>query len=119
MIREIELKLVDDEGNYSIAHIDYKGFVDMFMEHQIDMVHDSLQAMVDDYSVNGRMEINIKKYPCVAHDAASWEEEERELNKRMDIIGQNGNEGTHYVSNEEADEDAIGKHIQFRSPHKH
>lgn len=43
--------------------------------------------------------------PCVGHDAASWEHED-ELNKRMDVIGQNGNEGTHYVSNEEADEDA-------------
>ena len=31
---------------------------------------------------------------------------EAEANKRMDIIGQNGNEGSHYVSNEEADEDA-------------
>jgi hypothetical protein len=31
---------------------------------------------------------------------------EEELNKRMDIIGQNGNEGIHYVTNEEADEDA-------------
>jgi hypothetical protein len=28
-------------------------------------------------------------------------------NKRMDVIGQNGNEGTHYVTNEEADEDAF------------
>jgi hypothetical protein len=27
-------------------------------------------------------------------------------NKRMDIIGQNGNEGSHYVTNEEADDDA-------------
>jgi hypothetical protein len=34
----------------------------------------------------------------------TWDEEE--LNKRMDIIGQNGNEGIHYVTNEEADEDA-------------
>jgi hypothetical protein len=34
----------------------------------------------------------------------NWDEEE--LNKRMDIIGQNGNEGIHYVTNEEADEDA-------------
>jgi hypothetical protein len=42
--------------------------------------------------------------PCRGHDAASWDEEE--LNKRMDIIGQNGNEGSHYVTNEEADEDA-------------
>ena len=31
---------------------------------------------------------------------------ELEANKRMDIIGQNGNEGSHYVTNEEADDDA-------------
>jgi hypothetical protein len=43
---------------------------------------------------------NEKVAPCRGHDAASWNEE------RMDIIGQNGNEGIHYVSNEEADEDA-------------
>jgi hypothetical protein len=42
--------------------------------------------------------------PCVGHDKASWDEEEAE--RRMDIIGQNGNEGLHYVTNEEADEDA-------------
>lgn len=35
-----------------------------------------------------------KKSPCVSHDEASWEEEL--VNRRMDIIGQNGNEGTHY-----------------------
>ena len=34
--------------------------------------------------------------PCKGHDAASWEHEV-ELNKRMDIIGQNGNEGSHYI----------------------
>jgi hypothetical protein len=44
--------------------------------------------------------------PCVGHDKASWDDEE-EANKRMDIIGQNGNEGSHYVTNEEADEDAF------------
>ncbi len=43
--------------------------------------------------------------PCVGHDKASWDDEEA-TNKRMDIIGQNGNEGSHYVTNEEADEDA-------------
>jgi hypothetical protein len=38
--------------------------------------------------------------PCVGHDKASWDEEEAE--RRMDIIGQNGNEGLHYddVENE-------------------
>ena len=117
MIKEIELKLIDDEGNYSIAHIDYKGYINMLANHDINMVQDALEGMVVDYRVNDRMEIDIKKYPCVNHDANSWDEEE--ANKRMDVIGQNGNEGSHYVSNEEADEDAIGKHIQFRSPHKH
>ena len=34
-------------------------------------------------------------------------QDEATLNKRMDIIGQNGNEGSHYVTNEEADEDAF------------
>ncbi len=43
--------------------------------------------------------------PCIGHDKASWDDEEA-TNKRMDIIGQNGNEGSHYVTNEEADEDA-------------
>lgn len=35
-----------------------------------------------------------KKSPCVGHDEASWEEEI--ANQRLDIIGQNGNEGLHY-----------------------
>ena len=35
-----------------------------------------------------------KKSPCVNHDEASGEEEE--ANIRMNIIGQNGNEGLHY-----------------------
>jgi len=33
-------------------------------------------------------------------------DDEEVANKRMDIIGQNGNEGSHYVTNEEADDDA-------------
>ena len=39
-------------------------------------------------------------------------QDEAELNKRMDIIGQNGNEGSHYVTNEEADDDAKSNNIQ-------
>jgi hypothetical protein len=35
-----------------------------------------------------------KGSPCTNHDEASWEEEI--ANKRLDIIGQNGNEGLHY-----------------------
>lgn len=39
-------------------------------------------------------------------------QDETELNKRMDIIGQNGNEGSHYVTNKEADEDTKINNIQ-------
>jgi len=50
--------------------------------------------------------MDSKVEPCRGHDKASWDDEEA-ANKRMDIIGQNGNEGSHYVTNEEADEDAF------------
>ena len=39
-------------------------------------------------------------------------DDEEAANKRMDIIGQNGNEGSHYVTNEEADDDAKINNIQ-------
>lgn len=45
--------------------------------------------------------------PNVALLKAAGLYNEAEANKRMDIIGQNGNEGSHYVTNEEADEDAF------------
>lgn len=35
--------------------------------------------------------------PCAAHARETeWAEQEEELNKRIDIIGQNGNTGEHY-----------------------
>ena len=43
------------------------------------------------YSIEGSDKVS----PCVGHDMASWEEEDK-LNERIDIIGQNGNEGIHY-----------------------
>lgn len=40
--------------------------------------------------------------PCSNHDReTSWEEEEEALNKRIDIIGQNGNTGEHYPEYEQ------------------
>jgi len=67
MLSKIEIKLVDDEGNYSIAHIDYVGFVNTLMNHNINMIDDALQGMVNAYSVNGKMEIK-KKDPVVEHE---------------------------------------------------
>jgi hypothetical protein len=52
---------------------------------------------------------SVEAYSDEAYGESSFEafiDNEEELNKRMDIIGQNGNEGIHYVTNEEADEDA-------------
>jgi len=66
MLSRIEIKLIDDQGNYSIAHIDYVGFVNTLMNHDIDMVHDALESMVNDYSVHGKME--IKKDPIAEHE---------------------------------------------------
>jgi hypothetical protein len=41
-------------------------------------------------------------------------DDEEAANKRMDIIGQNGNEGSHYVTNEEADNDARSNNTQTK-----
>jgi len=52
---------------------------------------------------------SVEAYSDEAYGESSFEafiDNEEELNKRMNIIGQNGNEGSHYVTNEEADEDA-------------
>ena len=49
-----------------------------------------------------------KQGACSKHDEASWEMED-ELNKRMDVIGQNGNEGLHYESMEELNDEFFGK----------
>jgi hypothetical protein len=75
---------------------------------QLGRVESKLDAIIDalhDYDGDEWPEPNdaLKKAaaqynklvaPCRGHDAASWNEEEME--RRMDIIGQNGNEGLHY-----------------------
>jgi hypothetical protein len=53
---------------------------------EYDGLDEDFNEPQDEYS-------KYKKSPCVSHDEASWEEE---MNQRMDIIGQNGNEGLHY-----------------------
>jgi Ca2+-dependent lipid-binding protein len=65
---------------------------------KLDELIKALHEYDDDLST---FEDEPQQGPCSKHDEASWDEE------RMDIIGQNGNEGTHYVTNEEADEDAF------------
>ena len=71
---------------------------------KVKAIHEKLDELIkalheydDDLST---FEDEPQQGACSKHDEASWDEE------RMNIIGQNGNEGIHYVSNEEADEDA-------------
>jgi Ca2+-dependent lipid-binding protein len=72
---------------------------------KVKAIHEKLEELIkalheydDDLST---FEDEPQQGACSKHDEASWDEE------RMDIIGQNGNEGIHYVTNEEADEDAF------------
>ena len=52
------------------------------------------QPIADIYAA-GEREPAITPCSAQARDQ-EWEEKEEEMNKRMDIIGTNGNEGTHY-----------------------
>lgn len=54
---------------------------------EYDGVDENFKEPKDEYG-------KYKRTPCTNHDEASWEEEE--ANIRMNIIGQNGNEGLHY-----------------------
>ena len=78
----------DYDGNDEYGESSFEAFMD-------------IQDNITSWKVDGAE----RTLPCVVHDKASWDDEE-EANKRMDIIGQNGNEGSHYVTNEEADDDA-------------
>lgn len=74
------------------------------MKEQLDRIEAKLdkviKAMQEHDGVDENFEDPYDEYgkykttPCRGHDEASWEEEV--ANKRIDIIGQNGNEGLHY-----------------------
>lgn len=60
---------------------------------KMDFVLNELNSIREGLHIQSKS--NKKVAPCVGHSIASDEEEEA-LNKRMDIIAQNGNEGLHY-----------------------
>lgn len=69
MIKTIEIKLIDEDGSYSVAYVDYEGYVDMLIDHNIDMVYDALQSMTDSYTKTGKLEIlRTKKDPIAEHE---------------------------------------------------
>ena len=59
-LKHIEIKLVDDEGKYSKATLDYPGYIDTQTKHGIDMVKDVLDHMVREHK-NGKMDSMDKK----------------------------------------------------------
>jgi hypothetical protein len=64
------------------------------IKEELNRVEDNgIDAIIDDGGISEYIK-NQKTSPCVGHELASWEEEE--LEHRMNIIGQNGNEGLHY-----------------------
>jgi hypothetical protein len=69
---------------------------------------DELIAALHEYDDENNLHCEYSGLPSVmAYD-------ETAANERMDIIGQNGNEGIHYVTNEEADDDAKSNNIQTK-----
>ena len=67
------------------------------IEAKLDRVIKALQeydGLEEDFNEPKDEYGKYKGSPCTNHDEASWEEEE--ANIRMNIIGQNGNEGLHY-----------------------
>ena len=96
------------------------------IETKLDEVIAALHAYDDDNIYSGYDEPNEALLKAAGlyneelnkeYGESSFEafmDDEEAANKRMDIIGQNGNEGIHYVTNEEADEDAKSNNIQTK-----
>jgi hypothetical protein len=65
-LKQIEIKLVDESGNYSKAIVEYPGYVSMQTEHGINMVVDVLDHMVWEHSNKGKLEVD--KPPHVSNE---------------------------------------------------
>ena len=63
MLDKIEIRLTDENGKAFIAFVDYKGYVRMLEEHNINMVNDTVEALVAEYQA-----VKLKKDPIVEHE---------------------------------------------------
>jgi hypothetical protein len=110
-MNELNNKL--DNINELITRIDAKV---LEINTKLDELIKALHAYDDDNIYSGYDEPNVallkaaglyneKVAPCRGHDVASWDEE------RMNIIGQNGNEGLHYTDVDENEYDDYGKRV--------
>ena len=92
--------LHDYDGNDEYGESSFEAFMD-------------IQDDITSWKVDGAE----RTPPCVGHDKASWDAEEAE--RRMDIIGQNGNEGLHYDMEVENDTQDKDKHVGEKKRNKH
>jgi hypothetical protein len=77
---------------------------------------DELIKALHEYDDESYGESSFEAFQDTKNDILSWDVDGAE--RRMDIIGQNGNEGLHYdshhVTNEEADDDARSNNTQTK-----
>jgi hypothetical protein len=56
-LKLIEIRLVDEEGNYSKSTVEYPGYIDTKTKHGIDLVKDVLAHMIEEHKQkNGKMD---------------------------------------------------------------
>lgn len=56
-LKLIEIRLVDEEGNYSKSTVEYPGYVDTKSKHGIDLVKDVLAHMIEEHQTkHGKMD---------------------------------------------------------------
>jgi hypothetical protein len=89
------------------------------LDELITALHEYDDENIEDVN-EGYGESSFEAFQDTKNDILSWDVDGAE--RRMDIIGQNGNEGLHYdshhVTNEEADEDA-NNNTQGKDKDKH
>ncbi len=104
LINELNEEIMNSKIHESLDRIDESLSI---IDEKIKSINSKLDELIKAlHDYDDDLSYEPQHGACSGHDAASWEMED-ELNKRMDIIGQNGNTGIHYVTNEEADEDAF------------
>ena len=61
-LKLIEIRLVDEQGNYSKSTVEYPGYVDTKTKHGIDLVKDVLAHMIEEHNQkHGKMDSMVEQ----------------------------------------------------------
>jgi hypothetical protein len=61
-LKLIEIRLVDEQGNYSKSTVEYPGYIDTKTKHGIDLVKDVLAHMIEEHQVkHGKMDSIVEQ----------------------------------------------------------